>query len=143
MTIKVDDMNVNDELEVEGLLEAKSTSQDDNDVVNDNHKAKLSQDDHNVIRGLTSNDILAMEFESVEEVKKQYIKYAKIISFGIQKNNLCHNGKKEIVGRSWLCSYEGYQLSKHLNKINRKGCTNLSLDLNVWLNSMFFKTIRQ
>ena len=88
--------------------------------MNNDHEAELSQEDHNVIKGLKANDILAMEFESVEEAEKWYMKYAKVIGLGVRKNNLRRNGKNEIVGRSWLCSCEGYRLSKHLTRIDRR-----------------------
>ncbi|KAL5579122.1 hypothetical protein UlMin_011564 [Ulmus minor] len=68
---------------------------------------------------LLEEDMVGVEFKSVEEAESFYHIYSKIIGFSVRKNQCRKNQAGIVTTRSWCCSNEGFRRTKYIKNPNR------------------------
>ncbi|KAL5546355.1 hypothetical protein UlMin_006042 [Ulmus minor] len=64
-------------------------------------------------------DIVGVEFKSVEEAESFYHIYSKIIGFSVRKNQCRKNQAGFVTTQSWCCSNEGFKRTKYIKNPNK------------------------
>ncbi|XP_030945725.1 protein FAR1-RELATED SEQUENCE 7-like [Quercus lobata] len=79
---------------------------------------------------LTDAQITSLKFNSLDDGGEFYNTYAKLVGFGIRKDEIKHNKDNTVTSRRWVCAKEGLQIRKNESNLNcmrerpitRSGC---------------------
>ncbi|KAI4336479.1 hypothetical protein L6164_015001 [Bauhinia variegata] len=80
----------------------------------------INPNNSRALQMLTSDDVLAMQFDSYEAGESFYHKYASAVGFIVRKDDIGRNKQGEVVMRKWVCNREGYRQRKYLENANRR-----------------------
>jgi zinc finger SWIM domain-containing protein 3 len=99
---------------------------DDDDDADDSAgvNAEVNAGDRMVrINSITADEIVALEFSTVEEAYDFYYRYGKCKGFSIRKHDRRYGGPKsnrKLLMRQFVCSKHGLREKKHLCRLDRK-----------------------
>ncbi|WJX50950.1 hypothetical protein P8452_37190 [Trifolium repens] len=99
---------------------------DDDDDADDSAgvNAEVNAGDRMVpINSITADEIVALEFSTVEEAYDFYYRYGKCKGFSIRKHDRRYGGPKsnrKLLMRQFVCSKQGLREKKHLCRLDRK-----------------------
>ena len=85
---------------------------------------------------LLEEDMVSVEFKSVEEAESFYHIYSKIIGFSVRKNQSRKNQVGMVTTRSWYCSNEGIRWTKSIKnptKVREPSDIRISCQAMFWI----------
>lgn len=65
---------------------------------------------------LTMEDLTEKKSKTIDEAERFYNKYSAAFGFGTRRHGIHRDRKDNIISRSWVCSKQGIQAAKWLNK---------------------------
>ena len=73
-----------------------------------------------VLKGISVEEVYKLEFNCIDEVETFYNLFTKVIEFSIPKDDLKRDKNGYIISWKWVCSREGYWLTKFFENENRQ-----------------------
>ncbi|XP_062113565.1 uncharacterized protein LOC133824629 isoform X2 [Humulus lupulus] len=69
---------------------------------------------------LTTENMVGLEFHTLEKAEAFYYMYSTIIGFNVRKDDVKRDKHGLVYLRRWVCSKEGQRRQKHLERVDRK-----------------------